>query len=120
MPRRDAAGRTGAQLAELVRLDHGNELVRCGAEEQHDEVRAASTGRVDLRAGEAELEIRRGHHRERAVVEPEPVARPVLDRAGRQPPEARLDRVDGLVRRQQRIDVGLGEIERHGLDSLTA
>ena len=96
--RRDPARRAGAQLAELVGLEHRDELGRVGAEEEDDEARAVAEAGVDLRARVAELEVGGGHDRERALLEPEPVARPVLDAPGRQPPEARLDRLDRVRR----------------------
>ena len=77
--RRDAARRAGAQLAELVRLEHRDELGRVGAEEEDDEARAVAKAGVDLRARVAELEVGGGHDRERSALEPQPVARPVLD-----------------------------------------
>jgi hypothetical protein len=59
--RRDAARRPGAQLAELVRLEHRDELGRVGAKEEDGEARAVAEAGVDLRAGVAELEVRGGH-----------------------------------------------------------
>src|SRR5204862_6504339 len=56
--RRDAARRTRAQLPELVRLEHRDELGRVGAEEEDDEARAVAEAGVDLRARIAELEVR--------------------------------------------------------------
>ena len=102
---RDRGGRTRAQLAELVGIDDGDELRPVGAKEENDEARTLAEAGVDLRPGVAELEIGRGHHGKRAVLEGKPVARPVLDRATRHPAEARLDRVDGRRRRQQLGDV---------------
>ncbi len=110
---RDAARRTRAQLAELVRLEHRDELGRVGAEEEDGEARTVAEAGVDLRACVAELEVGGGHDRERSLLEPEPVARTVLDAPRSHPPEARLDRVDGVGRREQLRHVGLGQIQRH-------
>src|SRR6185437_10292572 len=82
VPGGDAARCTGAQLAELVGLEYGDVLGRIDAEEEHDEARAFPEAGVDLRAGVTELEIGGGHDRERALLEPEPVARPVLHAPG--------------------------------------
>src|SRR6185437_11929391 len=79
---------------------------------------AGGVTRVDLRAREAELEICGGHHREHAVLETEPVARPVLDRPVRHPPEAALDRVDRLRGREQLCDLVLAEMNRHDFFSM--
>ncbi len=114
MLRGDAARRAGAELAELVRLDHRDELGRVGAEEENDEARAVAEAGVDLRAGVAELEIGRRHHGKRSLLQPEPVARPVLDRAGRHAPEARLDRLHRIGRREELGDFRLGDKEGHG------
>ena len=102
---RDCARRAGSQLAELVGVDHGDELRRRCAKEQDDEAGAVCKARVHLRACVAELEVGGGHHRERAVLEPKPVARPVLDGAGGQAEEARLDRRDRVGGREQLADV---------------
>ena len=59
--RGDAAGRAGAQPAELVGLDDRDELGLVGAEEHDGEARAALEGRVDLDACIAELDVRGGH-----------------------------------------------------------
>ena len=116
VPGRDAARRTGAQLAELVRLEHRDELRRVGAEEEDDEARAVAEARVDLRSRVAELEIGGGHDRERSFLEPEPVARPVLDAARRHAPEAGLDRLHCVGRREELGDVllGRGRAAHHG------
>ena len=118
MLRRDTARGAGAQLAELVGVDNRHELRRVRAEERDDEARAGAEAGVDLRARIPELEVRSRHHGERAVLEAKAVARPVLDRARRHPEEARLDRVDGLCRREQPFDVGFREVERHESDFL--
>ena len=96
-PRRCAAGRACRR-----RSRRRAPACRCGraVTTKRAPVREA---RVHLRARVAELEVDGGHHRERAVLEPEPVARPVLDAAGA--PCARKHAsiaVDRVRRRQQR------------------
>ena len=59
------------------------------------------------------LEVGGGHHRERSLLEPEPIARPVLDAPRSHSAKARLDRLDRVGRREQVRDVVLGQIERH-------
>ena len=113
VPCGDPARRAGAQLAELVRVDHGDELRRVGTEEQDHKAGALAEAGVDLRAREHELEVDGGHHGERPVLEPQPVARPVLDPARGHAAEARLDRLDGVRRGEEPGDVGLGQVERH-------
>jgi hypothetical protein len=110
---RDAAGRACPQPPEHVRLDDGDELRRVGAEEQHRELGPRAEAGVHLGARVAELEIGGGHHGEGAARESEAVARPVLDAAGGEAPEAALDHLDRVGRRQETADVGLGEVERH-------
>ena len=95
VPRRDAARGAGAKLPEPIRLDDRDERGRLRVEEADDEGRAVRRRRVQLPARKAEPVIRRRHVRERALREPEPAARSDLDLAGRHPPEAGLDRVDG-------------------------
>ena len=50
----------------------------------------------------------------------EPPARSVLDDATRHPPEALLDRLDGVGRREERRDVRLGQVQRHRAKSMNA
>src|SRR5213078_4219653 len=73
VPRRDAARRTGAQLPELVRLEHRDELRRVGTEEKDGEARSVAKARIDLGARVTELEIGGGHDRERSLLETQPV-----------------------------------------------
>ena len=70
--------------------------------------------RVELPAGETEPEIRRRHVGERALPKPKPAPRRDLDLARRHAPEARLDDLDRVGGSQERGDVGLAEVERHG------
>ena len=113
VPGRDAARRTGAQLAELVRLEHRDELRGVGAEEEDDEARTLAEAGVDLRACVAELEVGGSHDGERTAFQPQAIPGPVLDAASRHPAEARLDRFHGVGRRQELGDVLLREIEGH-------
>ena len=110
---RDAAGRAGPKLPEPIRLDDGDELRALRVEQADDERRAGRRRRVQLSAGEPELRVGGGHVCERALGEPEPPPRRDLDVAVGHAPEARLDRVDGELRRDQLGDVRFGEIERH-------
>jgi hypothetical protein len=114
------ARRTGPELPQTVGLDHGDESGRLRVEEADDERRSLGRRGIELPTGEAEAEIRRGHVRERALGKPEPPSRRDLDLAGRHPAEARFDGVDGGVRRDERGDVGLGEVQRHGVSLGTA
>ena len=109
---RDTAGGAGAELAQLVRFDHARELGPRDVEEHDDERRPPGQPRVRLHPGEAELAVDRRHHREGAVLQPQPLARPVLDLAGGESPEAALDGFERVGRRQQRADVRFRQIER--------
>ena len=113
VPGRDAARRTGAQLAQLVGLDDRDELGRGGAEEEDGEACALTEAGVDLRARVTELEVCGGHDGERTAVEPQAVPRPVLHGPRRHAAETRFDRLDRVRRCQQLRDVRLGQIERH-------
>ena len=115
---RDTARSARAQLTELVGLDHRDELRRIRAKQRNDEARAVGEAGVHLRSCVAELEIRRRHHRERTVLEPQAVTRPVLDGAARHPLEAGLDHGHRLRRREQPPDVLLGQVPRHEPDFL--
>jgi hypothetical protein len=111
---RDAARSAGPELPEPVRLDHGDELGAARLEEEDDEadIRVAERG-VGLEAGVAELSVGRRHHGEDPAFESEPVARPVLDASRGEPPERTLDRLERVLRRQQRLDVRLRQVQRH-------
>ena len=82
--------------------------------EQHDQERrpVAHPG-VRLEPRVAELAVDAGHHGELAVLERQPLARPVVDGAAREPPERLLDRLERVGRREQPGDVLLGQVERH-------
>ena len=105
----DAARSTRAQLTEAIRLDHADGVARYRVEE-HDHERPG----VRLAPRDAEAAVDGAHERERAAVAREPKPRLVDDFAGRKTTERFLDdrhRVRGF---EQRLDVGLGEVERHG------
>src|SRR5437764_10799906 len=87
--RGDTARRTRPQLAELVGLEHGDELRRVGPEEEDGETGTVVKARVDLRTGVPELEVGGSHHGQRSAIEPQAIARPVLDRSGGHAQEAR-------------------------------
>ena len=119
VPSRDAAGRPGAELSEPVGLDHCDQPPRFRVEEDDDERGRLGCG-VSLEPGEAELPIDGGHDRERTVREAQPPARRVLDRPSGEAQQRRLHRLDRVLGRQERLDVGLREVERQGAASLGA
>ena len=53
------------------------------------------------------------------VLEPQPLARPVLGLTCREPPKAAFDRGERVGRGQQRFDVGFGQVERQARESTT-
>ena len=110
--RGNAARGPRAPLAERVRLDHRCKRPGLQLEEADDELRLPGDGGVGLHACVAQLAVDGGHHRERTVVELESPPRHVLDRARGHPQEARLDHRHRIARRDQALDVALGEIER--------
>ena len=110
----DSARGARAQLADAVGFDHGQQLGPVGGEERHDEARALGEAPIGLEAGDPELEVGGGHHVQQAFGQAEPEARPVLDRPAGNAGEAALDGLDGVRRREELLDVGFAEIERHG------
>ena len=68
--RRDAARSAGAELPELVRLDHAGELRRLCVEEQDDKRRPARQPGVGFHSRETKLAIDRRHHGEDTFLEP--------------------------------------------------
>ena len=109
-----AARRAGAQPAELIGLDHRQHVVPRSIEQHEHELHAARAGGVRLHAGDAEAEVGGRHHGQPAVLEPQPVARAVLDLARRLPPKRSLDRLERVADREDRLDVLLGQVQRHG------
>ena len=85
-----------------------------GREQRDDEARPLGEPDIGLQAGDAELEVGGRHHVEQAIGQAEPEPRPVLDGAARHAGEAPLHRLDGVLRREELLDVGFAEIERHG------
>ena len=116
VPRRDAARRTGTKLAELVRVEHRNQLRSVGTEEEDGEARAVAETGVDLRARVAELEVGGGHDGQRTALQPQAITGPVLDPPRGHTTKARLDRLHGVGRRQELGDILLREIEGHLLE----
>jgi hypothetical protein len=113
VPGGDAARRAGAQPAQVVGLDHRGELAPGGVE-QHDHERRPRIRRgIGLEAGQLELPVNRGHHRQGAAVEALARARPVVRRASGKAMEALLDRLERVLRREERLDVALGQVQRH-------
>ena len=110
----DPARRAGTQPAEVVGLDHRDELGLRGVEEHDDERGALGEACVELRARIAQLKVRCGHVREPSLVEAEASARRVLHRTRREIAERLLHGVDRVRGTDHRGDVGLGEIQRHG------
>src|SRR5205814_399155 len=82
---------------------------RLGVEEQHDERRALTAGSVRLEPGQTELSVDRPHYGQEAAFEAGPLPRHVLDLAGRQAPEAALDRLQRVCGREQARDLVLGQ-----------
>ena len=113
VPRRDRGRRAGAELPEPVGLDHG--LEPPVEREEHDDERDRPGRRpgVRLEPGVPELAVDAGHHRVLPVGERQPLARPVVDRAAREPAERLLDGRRPRPPGEQRVDVGLGQVERH-------
>jgi hypothetical protein len=60
------------------------------------------------------------HDREHAALETLPRAGPVFDLAGSKPFEAALDRRQRVGGREQRVDIGFGQVERQGAESTSA
>ena len=108
------ARRARPQLAQPVGLDEREQLRPVGGEQSDDETRAGAESRRTSSAR------RRPSSRSAAAItfssplQTEPETRPVLDGAARDPREARLDRLDGVAGREQLVDLGLAEVERHG------
>ena len=86
-------------------------FVSAALEEHDDEGGAVAGRRVRLHARQPALAVDGRHHGERAAVEPDAVARHVLDLAGGEPAERVLDRLDRVRGREQPGDVGLGELK---------
>ena len=120
MLRRHAARCAGAQPAELIGLDHREHVVPLRMEQHEHELRAARAGGVRLHAGDAEAEVGGRHHGQPAFLEPQPVARAVLDLARCLPAERSLDRLEGVADREDRLDVLLGQVQRHGRKPIAA
>ena len=78
------------------------------------ELHTAGAGGVRLHAGDAEAEVGGRHHGQPAVLEPQPVARTVLDLSCRLPPKRSLDRLESIADLEDRLDVLLGQVEGHG------
>ena len=110
---RDAAGGSGAQLAELVGLDHGQQRPVLEPEEADDEGELAADDRVALQPGDAELAVGSGHDGEVAAVDGEAPPWHHLDRARGEAAEAVLDHGHDVGRLGEPGDIGFGEIERH-------
>ena len=80
----------------------------------HEEARALAEAHVGLEARDPELEIGRGQDVEQALGQAESEARAILDHTLRQAREAALHRLDGVLGREELLDVGFAEIEGHG------
>ena len=89
--------------------------------EQHEhEPRPAGAGGVRLHTGDAEAEVNGRHHGEPAVLEPQAVARAILDLSCRQPAKRSLHRLERVADREDRLDVLLGQVQRHGQKPIAA
>ena len=91
-----------------------DELVWALTREREDEARALRKAGVRLHPGPPQLQVRGGHHVQTPALEPDPVARLVLDGAPRDPREAALHGLDGVRRAEELLDVGFAKVERHG------
>jgi hypothetical protein len=100
-------------LAEAVGFDDREDFWAIGGEERDDEPGSVRKATVDLRPGDAELEVDGSQHVQGAAREGETVPRTVLDLAPREPLEARLDSLDRVLRRKQLLHVGFPQVERH-------
>ena len=118
MPSGDRAGGARPPLSQTVGLDESEHFRPIGREQHHHEARAGAKAGVRLQAGRAELEVGGRHDVEKPVIETEANSRPILGGAARESCEAPLDRLDGVGRRQQRLYIGLTEVEGHRLDTL--
>ena len=112
--RRDAARRSRAEPAEQVRLDHGRERAVLEREQEDDEraprrrrSRSSSAPRTPSSTSTAGMTASApssSGRRSRGTIVTSPAAMPA---------ERLLDDRHGVGGRQQRLDVGLGEVERH-------
>jgi hypothetical protein len=116
MPGGDRARGAGAQLAQSLRFDEGEDLRPVDREERDHDARLAAEGRVRLQPGDAEVEVGGRHDVEDALVEPKPEPRPVLDPPLRDSLEAGFDGLHRVFRREQLVDVGFAQVEGHGAD----
>ena len=117
--RRDAAGRAGPQLPQLVRLDHRGELSLLQVEEHDHERRPARLEDVRLETGEAELLVDGPHHRHSALARGRSRPRPVRHFAASEALEASLDRLQRVRRREQLLDLALCQVESQKAESTT-
>ena len=118
MARRHAARRAGAELAQPVGLDQGEHLRAVGGEEHDHEASALPESRVRLHAGEPKLQIGRGQDVQETLRKPQTDSRSVVHLSTCQAREASLHGLDGVLRREQGLDVRLPKVERHGRDTL--
>ena len=118
--RSHAAGRAGAQLPQLVRLDHPGELPLAEVEEDDDEPRPVRAPQVGLEPRETQLLVHRGHDRQAALARRRTRPGPVRDRCAAHPLEARFDRRQRICRRQELSDLGFGQVERQSTKPIAA
>jgi hypothetical protein len=108
-----AAGCSGAALAKSVGLEDRCELAASYVEKRDRERRLPRDGGVRLHARVPEPAVDGRHDREGAGLQLESASRHVVDLARRHPAEAVLDDRHRLAGRDQALDVGFGQVERH-------
>ena len=111
--RGDGARGSGPESAEVVGLDHRDELRAIGREQRDDERRAFVKPRVCLDARVAELEVGRGHVRKTALLQFEPTPGGNVHSAGGHALKGGLDRLDRVRWGEQFLHVVLRQEDRH-------
>ena len=98
----------------MVGLEHARQTRRARLEDADDEGGPLGGRRVELAAGQPELEVRGGHVRQGSFLEPQTASRGVDDLAPGQPAEALVDHLHRVRGSEERGDVRFGQVERHG------
>src|SRR5207249_7024667 len=113
VPRSNRARSAGAQTAEMVRCDDGDELGPVDRKERYSECSALGEAGVRLDAGVTELEVGCSHVCQSTFLEPQSPPGRDLDGPGGHPVERGFDRLDRVGGRQQLLDVAFRQEERH-------
>jgi len=114
MSSRDGARGARAQLPQSVGLDQGQHLRLVRGEENDDEPGAFRQAHVALQPGDSQLEVGRRHDVQEPPGETDAKPRPVFREPGGQACEAPLDGLDGVLGREQLVDLRFPQVERHG------